>query len=248
MTAIIALCSSYTSSPSQSATAWASVLYLATKWDFSSIRELAIASFTPSASDVDKVVLGHRFGHQEWLLPGYTGLCERDEPLTELEGERLGIKDVVAIAKVREDIRSLQSIASPAITMTQSLRCMGNHTNTYTFNSSQTSMKCLSCSYNVSLPNVDGPAQRALPPTETISKRIEVLIPRSTIWYVKLSLFEPIMRKLTLYQHLPPRFVGKSSWRKWKRWEIEVQYRVGEWLGRRIQRGWNFMGRKCRPE
>ncbi|EIM90917.1 uncharacterized protein STEHIDRAFT_22037, partial [Stereum hirsutum FP-91666 SS1] len=96
---------SYTSNPIMAAPAWASVLHLASEWNFPSIRELAIRSFTPSASDVDKVVLGHRYRFEEWLLPGYTGLVERKEPLTLAEGTRLGMEDVVSINKARENIR-----------------------------------------------------------------------------------------------------------------------------------------------
>ncbi|EIM84725.1 uncharacterized protein STEHIDRAFT_112299 [Stereum hirsutum FP-91666 SS1] len=103
---------SYTSNPSQSAKAWASVLHLASIWEFPSIRQLAIESFEPSATDVDKVVLGHKYGHHEWLLPGYSGLVAREEPLTIEEGTRLGVRDVVDINNAREKIRALSTLLS----------------------------------------------------------------------------------------------------------------------------------------
>ncbi len=93
---------------------WISVLSLATRWDFTSIRELALSrlhsnSFTASAqlnlSPADRIVLGLRFDVSEWLLPAYSELCMRTEALTLEEGEILGMQNVINIAQARQAIR-----------------------------------------------------------------------------------------------------------------------------------------------
>ncbi|EIM82231.1 uncharacterized protein STEHIDRAFT_102727 [Stereum hirsutum FP-91666 SS1] len=181
---------SFTSDPAQSAAAWASVLHLATEWDFPSIRNLAIKNFTPSASDVDKIVLGHRYRFEEWLLPGYTGLCERKEPLTPEEGDRLEKQDIIAIARVREELRSNASAAEP-IEMTQSIRCQScNTTHNYSFNNTQTSLPCQTNYYgncqSIPLPVIKprSSSSPSLPDTAAITKKVRSLIPRSTLQYV----------------------------------------------------------------
>lgn len=57
-------------------------------------------------------MLGHKYGHHEWLLPGYSGLVAREEPVTFDEGERLGMRDVVDINNAREKIRALSTLLS----------------------------------------------------------------------------------------------------------------------------------------
>lgn len=186
--------SSYTSNPIMAAPAWASVLHLASEWNFPSIRELAIQSFTPSASDVDKVVLGHRYRFEEWLLPGYTGLVERKEPLTLAEGTRLGIEDVVSINKARENIREASlNAAMPKIEIFQDIRCPScGYTCNYISDGTQSTTKCpgsngRGCSYNgqVTLATFTAklPAP-VLPSTDEISQKVKTLIPRSSLSYV----------------------------------------------------------------
>lgn len=109
---IFANYSAYTDEPVLDATDWAAVLHLAGQWSFSSIRKLAILRLWKCSSDVDKVVYGHRYHVDEWLLPGYVALCERDEALTLEEGKRLGVGDVIAITRAREALRSKSSIKS----------------------------------------------------------------------------------------------------------------------------------------
>ena len=42
---------------------------------------------------------------RDWLLPAYTELCVRDEPLSLQEGLKLGIRDVIFIGQLRNSIR-----------------------------------------------------------------------------------------------------------------------------------------------
>lgn len=174
---------------------WASVLHLASEWDFPSIRELAIQSFTPSASDVDKVVLGHRYRFEEWLLPGYTGLVERKEPLTLEEGMRLTVEDIISINKAREEIRAASSSASTGkIEMSQDIYCQYCCcTHMYTYDSTRTTTKWQGpsnlshhCIQNAKPPTItsNSPPSSTLPSTAAISQKVKTLIPRSSLSYV----------------------------------------------------------------
>lgn len=178
------------------AAAWASVLHLASQWDFPSIQELAIQSFTPSASDVDKVVLGHRYGFEGWLLPGYTGLVERKEPLTPEEGMRLGVEDVVLINKAREELReaSLSALMATRIEISQDITCPCGTKNIYTHDGTQSTIRCkgapnFQCSYNVALATFTSKLPPpALPSAAEISQQVKTLIPRSSLSYVPAPL------------------------------------------------------------
>ncbi|KAI0058444.1 hypothetical protein BV25DRAFT_1965296 [Artomyces pyxidatus] len=86
---------------------WTSVLRLATKWGFDSIRSLAVTRLEPIVSAVDKVILAHAYVFlADWALPGYTELCHRAEPLGDEEGRRLGVDDVLLVCGMRERVRN----------------------------------------------------------------------------------------------------------------------------------------------
>ena len=85
---------------------WTSVLRLSSMWGFQSIRTLAIEHLSMIAGPVDKIVLGHAFDVSRWLPEAYLAICDRTEPLTIDEGERLGVKDVVRINAAREAMRT----------------------------------------------------------------------------------------------------------------------------------------------
>ncbi|KZP25201.1 hypothetical protein FIBSPDRAFT_734545 [Athelia psychrophila] len=82
---------------------WSSILPLADKWIFESIRVLAIAQLAPIASPIDKIVLGRRYGVNEWLPGAYGTVCVRPTALTLDEGRRLGIDDVIRINTIRQE-------------------------------------------------------------------------------------------------------------------------------------------------
>ncbi|KDQ53600.1 hypothetical protein JAAARDRAFT_136783, partial [Jaapia argillacea MUCL 33604] len=85
---------------------WTSVLALATKWSFTTIRTLAIGELFPLASPVDKIVVGRQYDIPEWLQDAYIAICERPEALTKKEGERLGLDEVIRISQLRQDVRT----------------------------------------------------------------------------------------------------------------------------------------------
>ena len=86
---------------------WTSILSLATRWEFSDIRSLAIRSLQSlNVSPVDRIVLSRDFDISgRWTLAAYTTLCERPDPLTFSEASKLGLEDSIRVAQLREQLR-----------------------------------------------------------------------------------------------------------------------------------------------
>ncbi|KIL57494.1 hypothetical protein M378DRAFT_112837, partial [Amanita muscaria Koide BX008] len=77
---------------------WISVLGLASKWGFNSLRSRAISEIEQTLdSPIDMVTLGRQYGIPAFLLPGYAVLCQSTVPLSDEEGLRLGMEDVLNI-------------------------------------------------------------------------------------------------------------------------------------------------------
>ncbi|THH11232.1 hypothetical protein EW146_g8122 [Bondarzewia mesenterica] len=81
---------------------WTSVLHLASRWHIESMRALAIERLAAIASPFDKLVLGRTYSVEDWLVPAYTALCEREELLSDEECQRLSMQDIILICRVRE--------------------------------------------------------------------------------------------------------------------------------------------------
>ncbi|KZP04093.1 hypothetical protein FIBSPDRAFT_968425 [Athelia psychrophila] len=89
--------------PAEKTTAqWTSILHLAAKWGFKSIQLLAIDNLAASATPVDKIVLGRRYGISDWLPGAYEAVCTRADPLTVEEGVKLGMEDAIRISAARQ--------------------------------------------------------------------------------------------------------------------------------------------------
>jgi hypothetical protein len=93
---------------------WTSVLRLAFKWGFESIRSLALRELLPLASPVDKIVIGRDYGLEDWLTPAFVDVCARAEPLSLEEAEKMSNADVTRIFQAREHARSS---SAPVATM-----------------------------------------------------------------------------------------------------------------------------------
>src|ERR1700677_4011131 len=83
---------------------WKSVLHLSTRWDFVSLRKLALKSIRPPTSH-DQLVLARTYSVDQWVLPALTALCSRSPPLNLDEALQMNMEDVILVATVREEIR-----------------------------------------------------------------------------------------------------------------------------------------------
>ncbi|KIL60494.1 hypothetical protein M378DRAFT_919052 [Amanita muscaria Koide BX008] len=83
---------------------WVSILTLALKWGFESLKAKAINKVAERASPIEKVVLGQQHDIPELLLPGYAALCQSSIPLSREEGARLGLDAVLNIYRVRQEL------------------------------------------------------------------------------------------------------------------------------------------------
>jgi len=83
---------------------WKSVLHLSTRWDFSSIRKLALSSIEPPTPH-DRLLLARTYSVDDWVVPALSALCERSTSLTLSEARQMSIDDVVLVSTVREDVR-----------------------------------------------------------------------------------------------------------------------------------------------
>jgi len=88
---------------------WTDVLDLATRWEFDSIRALAIWELNAIPDEkiplVNRIDIGRRLGIREWLLPSYVDFITRPGPVTIEEARILGMEDVVIIFQSREAIK-----------------------------------------------------------------------------------------------------------------------------------------------
>ena len=80
------------------------MLHLSTRWDFASIRKLALSSIEPPTPH-DQLLLARTYAVENWVVPALSALCERTTPLTLSEARQMSIEDVVLVSTVREDIR-----------------------------------------------------------------------------------------------------------------------------------------------
>jgi hypothetical protein len=94
------------SPPLSSKSEWTSVLHLSHTWNFPSMRSLAVRHLFSLTTPVDRVVLGRKYNIEHWLRPAYQAICEREEWLSEQEGERLGLRDVLKIGHARQLLRA----------------------------------------------------------------------------------------------------------------------------------------------
>ena len=100
-----------------------SILDLSTRWGFTSIRDMAIRCLkSPTAHQ--RLILGRKYGIDQWILPALQELCERPEPPTRDEARLMGLEDVILIGSVREKVRTRALPASP-VRMMERIKAWG---------------------------------------------------------------------------------------------------------------------------
>ena len=83
---------------------WIAVLKLLALWRFNIGKQRVLAILRDSADAFTKISLYEALGLdvEEWLVPAVSALAQRTQPLTEIEAERLGLKNTVKVFRVRE--------------------------------------------------------------------------------------------------------------------------------------------------
>ncbi|KAI5897008.1 uncharacterized protein SCHCODRAFT_02616444 [Schizophyllum commune H4-8] len=94
---------------------WLSVLRLARKWSFPTLRTRAIREVHLTGSAVDKIAAAREFADieelQGWLLPAFKEACSAPRWLrlaSLQDAERLGAGTILAIARIREEARDAE--------------------------------------------------------------------------------------------------------------------------------------------
>jgi hypothetical protein len=86
---------------------WISLLSFATRFICDKIRNRAIREIEEGHAKLDpveRVVLAVRHNIPHWLVPAYQELCQRQDTLTEEEGEKLGLSTVIKLMRARESL------------------------------------------------------------------------------------------------------------------------------------------------
>jgi hypothetical protein len=86
---------------------WLSVLDLSHLFGFDRYTDLAAHRLMSLTSAMDKILLGRRFGIQGWLRSAYRELCEQAGWVSDADGFRLGLSDVLRIGRVRGERSSI---------------------------------------------------------------------------------------------------------------------------------------------
>ncbi|EUC54163.1 BTB/POZ domain protein [Rhizoctonia solani AG-3 Rhs1AP] len=76
---------------------------LAHMWNFTELRTYLLPYLEEGLDDVDKIVYAREFDVKEWIIPAYTKLYRRAEPLNSEEAEKLGFKTAMLIFRLREE-------------------------------------------------------------------------------------------------------------------------------------------------
>lgn len=87
---------------------WHCILRLAHLWGFPEVKNLAVRELQKLDLDtVDRIVLYRQYSiDEEVLVPLYSDLCSRDEPITRQEAVKLGVKSILHILDARETLRA----------------------------------------------------------------------------------------------------------------------------------------------
>lgn len=76
---------------------------LANMWSFSNLRAYLMPLAEKVLDDVDKIVLAQEFHIDSWVVPAYTRICQRSEPLNSKEAAKIGLEGVLLVSRIREE-------------------------------------------------------------------------------------------------------------------------------------------------
>ena len=77
-----------------------SILHLAHRWGFESIKQLAITKLSVTAPGIEKIALGRSYGIDHWLCAAYQAVCIREDPPSLNECSTLEVEDIMRISAI----------------------------------------------------------------------------------------------------------------------------------------------------
>ncbi|KAI0315211.1 hypothetical protein OF83DRAFT_1174040 [Amylostereum chailletii] len=86
---------------------WVSVLELATRWDFTSIRLRAIRAIDPTIDAFGRLKLARLCRVEEWVQPALVELCMRKSPLGLSEIKEMDHEDVALVMHIKETVQTV---------------------------------------------------------------------------------------------------------------------------------------------
>lgn len=95
---------------------WIALLSFSTRFICDKIRARSIREIESIQSRVDpieRIVLAVRHSVPQWLTGAYQELCQRQESLSEEEGEKLGLPTVIKLMRAREMLLSGSDMRDP---------------------------------------------------------------------------------------------------------------------------------------
>ena len=95
---------------------WISLLSFSTRFICDKIRARAIREIEAIQSrvePVERIVLAVRHNVPQWLTGAYQELCQRQDSLSEAEGEKLGLSTVIKLMRAREILLSGSDVRDP---------------------------------------------------------------------------------------------------------------------------------------
>jgi hypothetical protein len=85
---------------------WVSLLRLAHRFDFASMRTLATKQLFGLTSAVDRILLAREFAVDEWLRPAYIDICTMPDLIPDEDIARLGLELFQKLARARDKLKS----------------------------------------------------------------------------------------------------------------------------------------------
>ena len=95
---------------------WVSLLSFSTRFICDKIRARSIRELEAIQSrmnPIDRIVLAVRHNVPQWLSGAYRELCQRQDSLSEEEGDRLGLSTVIKLMRAREILLSGSDVHDP---------------------------------------------------------------------------------------------------------------------------------------
>jgi hypothetical protein len=95
---------------------WIALLSFSTRFICDKIRARAIReieSIQARVDPIERIVLAVRHNVPQWLSGAYQELCQRQDSLTEAEGEKLGLSTVIKLMRAREILLSCSDVRDP---------------------------------------------------------------------------------------------------------------------------------------